>query len=325
MKSRPVDLQRAREEYPDRQLVAPHLVCGECHAQLPSSPNRNGRADDPRCLLLAWVVRRGPPLASEYSTGKLHGGRIDTLGLVENNSPVIIEYKRAVNENVINQGLYYLDWLLDHQAEFELLTMKKLGESESSELDWSAPRLLCIAGDFKKYDGHAVRQINRNIELIRYKQFGERLILLDLVDASSSDRSHEGALVTSIGGSTKKVLSVKTIEDRLNGASAGVRDRFESLRAYLLALGDDVQMKTLKHYFAFSRIRNFVCVEVHPQAGRLELYLKVDPASVELESGFSRDVSAVGHFGTGDLEVIVDDDDDLERAKPLILRSYESA
>ena len=43
-------------------------------------------------------------LASEYSTGKKHGGRIDTLGIDENHRPVIIEYKRAVNENVINQG-----------------------------------------------------------------------------------------------------------------------------------------------------------------------------------------------------------------------------
>jgi RecB family endonuclease NucS len=49
-------------------------------------------------------------LASEHSTGPVHGGRIDTLGLDEDGSPVIIEYKRAVNETVINQGLFYLDW-----------------------------------------------------------------------------------------------------------------------------------------------------------------------------------------------------------------------
>ena len=65
-------------------------------------------------------------VASEHSTGKKHGGRIDSLGLDENGSPVIFEYKRSVNENVINQGLFYLDWLLDHRAEFELLVMKKL-------------------------------------------------------------------------------------------------------------------------------------------------------------------------------------------------------
>ncbi len=57
-------------------------------------------------------------LASEYSTGANHGGRIDTLGLDENGCPCIIEYKRSSNENVINQGLFYLDWLMDHKADF---------------------------------------------------------------------------------------------------------------------------------------------------------------------------------------------------------------
>ncbi|HVI42985.1 MAG TPA: hypothetical protein VM577_20450, partial [Anaerovoracaceae bacterium] len=51
-------------------------------------------------------------LASEYATGKTHKGRIDSLGLDENGCPVIVEYKRHSNENVINQGLFYLDWLL---------------------------------------------------------------------------------------------------------------------------------------------------------------------------------------------------------------------
>jgi RecB family endonuclease NucS len=67
-------------------------------------------------------------LQSEYSTGKSHGGRIDTLGLDENGYPVIVEYKRSLNENVINQGLYYLDWLMDHKGEFTLLVQTKLGK-----------------------------------------------------------------------------------------------------------------------------------------------------------------------------------------------------
>lgn len=52
-------------------------------------------------------------LATEYVT--TNGGRIDSLGLDENGSPVILEYKRATNENVVNQGLFYLDWLMDHR------------------------------------------------------------------------------------------------------------------------------------------------------------------------------------------------------------------
>ena len=74
-------------------------------------------------------------LASEYATGKTHGGRIDTLGLDENGCPVIIEYKRALNENVINQGLYYLDWLLDHKAECTILTGKLFGQAVADKIE----------------------------------------------------------------------------------------------------------------------------------------------------------------------------------------------
>lgn len=56
-------------------------------------------------------------LASEFTTS--NGGRIDTLGLDENGCPVILEFKRASNENVINQGLFYLDWLMDHRKDFQ--------------------------------------------------------------------------------------------------------------------------------------------------------------------------------------------------------------
>ncbi len=62
-------------------------------------------------------------LASEYMTTKSYSGRIDTLGIDENGAPVIIEYKRSINENVINQGLFYLDWLLDHKADFVIMRL----------------------------------------------------------------------------------------------------------------------------------------------------------------------------------------------------------
>ena len=142
-------------------------------------------------------------IATEYTTGKTHGGRIDTLGLDENGCPVIIEYKRALNENVINQGLFYLDWLMDHQAEFKLLVLEKLEGEEAEEIDWSAPRLICIAGDFTKYDEHAVQQINRNIDLIRYRKYGGELLLLDLVNVTSAQISTTNA----------KVKGAKTVSD----------------------------------------------------------------------------------------------------------------
>lgn len=79
----------------------------------------------------------------------------------------------------------------------------------------------------------------------------------------------------------------------------------------------------MKHYIAFKRIKNFACVEAHPQTGKILLYLKVNPDSVVLEAGFSRDVRNIGHFGTGDLEITISSDEDLDKAKQYIDKSYD--
>ncbi|MDQ0416598.1 putative transport protein [Croceifilum oryzae] len=257
-------------------------------------------------------------LATEYSTGKKHAGRIDTLGIDENNSPVIIEYKRAVNENVVTQGLFYLDWLLDHKAEFELMVMRKYGAEVSNTIEWSNPRLLCIAGGFTKFDRHAVEQIHRNIELYVYKYYDDGLLLLELVNATTAQ-----TMQISDNTVTQRNVKVKTVSDYLEQANTQVTDRYESLKAYMMALGDDVQIKFLKHYIAFKRIKNFVCLEIHLQTGRILLYVKVDPDQVTLENGFTRDVRNIGHFGTGNLEVAITSDADIEKAKHLISMAYD--
>ena len=265
-------------------------------------------------------------LATEYATGRRHAGRIDTLGIDENGSPVIIEYKRALNENVINQGLFYLDWLMDHQAEFKLLVMERFGVEEADRIEWSSPRLLCIAGDFTRYDVHAVQQMNRSIELIRYRKFGDDLLLLELVNAVSGENGGASAAVkgaTAGSGRVQAPYTYKTVTQSLGDLSPELSDLYEELRAFIHALGDDVQEKTLKYYVAFRRLRNFVCVEARTQRGVLVLYLRLNPETVALEEGFTRDMRGVGHFGTGDLEVVLSNAADLERVKPLILRAYE--
>ena len=269
-------------------------------------------------------------LASEYSTGKTHSGRIDSLGLDENHCPVILEYKRSMGENVINQGLFYLDWLMDHQAEFKLLTMDKLGKSAADAIDWNAPRLVCIAADFTKYDGHAVQQINRNIELIRYRRFGEELLLLELANASSassvSGKSMLGkankagfkdAIATEANTATAKPGGDKSYAEILPTLSTPMAELLTSLENYVLSLGDDVQRKELKLYAAFKRLKNFATVVL--QKNRLLLYLHLTPNEWVGKLPNARDVSQQGHWGTGDLEISLSTLADLDAAKMLII------
>ncbi len=249
-------------------------------------------------------------LASEYSTGAKHAGRIDTLGLDENNCPVIIEYKLTSNENVINQGLYYLDWLMDHQGEFELLCIKK--RNKETEIDWSNPRLLCIAKDFTKFDDYAIGQINRNIDLIRYRYFEDGYIIFEKTSATVQESN------------TSPITHVyKGVKEYHSQASQKLKKLFEELETFIMTLGDDVLKKELKFYYAYTRIRNFACVEIRPKDEKILVYLKINYETVENKADNIRDVAEIGHYGTGDTEVIIDSIEDLNVAKELIEKSYE--
>ncbi len=267
-------------------------------------------------------------LASEYSTGRAHGGRIDTLGIDENAAPAILEYKRAINENVINQGLFYLDWLLDHKAEFKLMVMERYGHEAADAIDWRYPRLLCIAADFTRYDEYAIQQIHRNIELIRYRRYGDDLLLLELTNATiaqpiEEEETHNAATTNGGGRAAMGERATRTAQTQLDATSPALRDIFEALRAFLLALGDDVQEKVLNYYFAFRRLHNFACVVAYPRTNVLIIYVKVDPRNITLEPLFTRDVTNIGHLAPGNLEITIRHMADFERAQPLLLKSYE--
>jgi predicted transport protein len=274
-------------------------------------------------------------LASEFVTDATHRGRIDSLGIDENGCPVIIEYKRTINENVINQGLFYLSWLLEHRGEFRWLVMSTLGKEVADAINWAGARLLCIASDFKHYDLHAVRLIDRNIELIRYRIFDANLLMLELVhkvvasgnatakggalDASDTPESLQPSLVPP-AQEPASVSKDKSHVERLASASEEVKAIVEQLAEFTLSLGDDVTERPSHLYTAFRRLKNFVSVIAY--TNRVLVMLKVDPSTVQLEPGFSRDVTNIGHWGTGDLELTLQSLADLERAKPLIERSY---
>lgn len=262
-------------------------------------------------------------LATEYSTGAKHRGRIDSLGLDETGSPVIFEYKRAVNESVINQGLFYLDWLVDHKGEFQLLVMEKLDPAAAADIDWRNPRVICVASGFTRYDENAVMQMSRSIELVRYQDFEGELLALELVTAAKTDLMSEGAEVLS-GSSKRSAATSKTVTQYLEGSPQTLKHLFADLEAFIEALGDEVTKKTLKFYFAYRRLKNFACVEVHPQTQTLLVYLKVDPDSLQLAEGFSRDVRSIGHFGTGELELRIKNAADFAKAQPLIQQSYSA-
>ena len=254
-------------------------------------------------------------LKSEY---KITNGRMDSIGIDENNCPVIFEYKRSVNENVINQGLFYLDWLLDHKADFKLLVMDVLGKEKAANIDWSMPCVICIANDFTKFDEHAVNQMQRNIKLVRYRKFGDNLIAFEHLNAPQVQPiAYEEPQSKP---SSKSGWKDKDFKQYFAEAGEKNQNIFFSIRDYVLSLGDDIAENQLKLYVAFKKSKNFVCVEVYQS--QIFCHLKLNPDTVNLIPGFIEDVRTKGHWGTGDLRLIIKSMEDFEKAQHLITRAY---
>lgn len=263
-------------------------------------------------------------LASEYATTKSHGGRIDTLGIDETNNPVIVEYKRALNENVINQGLFYLNWLMDHRADFKLLVLEKLNGEIANSIDWRYPRLVCIAGDFTKYDVHAIQQIPQNIDLIRYRRFGADLILLEHVGRNTiAADGFEGKATPNKkpkanSQGTAEVSALPFVLKRLSQSSQDVQDWWGRLRAFALALGDGVEERVVGEYIAFRHVKNFAFFRFRPTLNRIVIGLAVPPVNqpnLDGEFVVSKDERGI--------EVHVDSIEDVERFEPLLRLSYQ--
>lgn len=253
-----------------------------------------------------------------------HNARIDTLGLDENNCPVIIEYKKDGKDTVINQGLFYMDWLVKHPKDFAWLVLGKFGKQVADALDWSQPRLICIAQDFSRYDEFAIKQMPANIDLIRYRIYENDHLLFELVNSSNDVITKNS--IHNIPEDKKEHISdkkVKTVLEKLDAASPEIKALYDTLDDYLLSLGDDVQKKTLMHYIAYRRLKNFASVQFN--LNKIIVYVNIDAENIKLEKGFTRDVRNLGHFGTGKLEITIKNMEELEKAKPLIQQSLENS
>ena len=258
-------------------------------------------------------------VASEFGTGEKHGGRIDTLGLDENDRPTIIEFKWRDDENIINQGLFYLDWLIDHKGDYEIVAQKKLGKGV--QVNWDSPRLILIAQSFSKYDAYAVNRISENIELKVYRLYEHGLLLLEDFHAPAIVEP-EGT-VTPVKGKLPKVgrAKVYSVEKHLEGKNPTIVELFRHLQKAINELGENVEEAPTKLYIAYKTARNFC--EVQVQDNQIKMFLDIPMKELDDPQKKARDVSGVGHWGTGDMQVIFNSLDEMEYITSLIRQSYE--
>ena len=257
-------------------------------------------------------------LATEYSTS--FGGRIDTLGIDKNASPIIIEYKRNQNNNVINQGLSYLRWLLDHKADFEILCRNKKIEVD---IDWTSPRVICVAESYNKFDLDTVEILPIKIELLRYKIYEDNILMVESESQKAIKISTREIFEKSKKETLPKLQKDYSLDSHLQVASKEIKELFVQLKEMITSLDASITEEAKAKYIAYKLTTNFVDIVIQKNA--IKAFLNVPSGKLNDSFGIARDLTkpkVIGHWGNGDYEVLVKNKDELLKLFELIKQSY---
>ncbi len=189
-------------------------------------------------------------LAKEYPTTD---GRIDTLGLDENNAPVIIEYKWKESEEVLSQGLFYLDWLLKNKRHFELLVDKILGQK--TKVRWEHPRVILVAQGFSRYVKAAAQRVD-NVELMTYSLYEGDILHIETEYSPTPQRTS-----ATRRAAPQETGTSYTLEYHLNMTSPEMRSRVSELRERLLQLPGVEEKLGQKTGITYRTTKSFVRLE----------------------------------------------------------------
>jgi predicted transport protein len=256
-------------------------------------------------------------LATEYPT--TFGGRIDTLAVDGTGAPVIIEYKRNRNDNVINQALSYLKWLKTQKPGFfEKLMIDQLGPqtAEHLKLDWNHPRVICIAESYSKFDIDTVEVVPLRIELMRYRYYQDGVFALEPINLPE-----EPATTSASSKAPEKADANEhaSLDQLLAKASPTTRELFEQLRERVRALDDAIVEKATAFYVAYKVSNNFA--EVHIGKNQLKIHLRpidyADPRGAV-------DKIPEGYNWTMDRRIYLKSAEDLDYVVGIIEQSYKN-
>src|SRR3989338_3242793 len=236
-------------------------------------------------------------------------GRIDTLGIDEDNSPVIIEYKWGEDDGVLTQGQFYYSWLLENRRHFELLVEHKLGPDV--KVSWDQPRVILVAQGFNKRIKGAVKHIDY-VELVTYSYYNPDILYLDGIEISSNN------IVSSIvGESGDAEVYDKNYHFSLLRSNT-VREKAETLRQRILSLPEVEELLGQKTGISYKSNRKFVRFSFY--STYLEITLK-EPNYLQDTKKIVKDITHLKYGWKG--RINFKDKDEVDYVFEIIKEAYE--
>ncbi len=249
--------------------------------------------------------------------------RIDTLGFDnQTKSFVIIEYKKDKNYSVIDQGYAYLALMLNNKADFILEYNENCSDNlKRNDVDWSQSKVIFVSPSFTTYQKEATNFKDLPIELWEARKYENSIVQISQLQTSGSSES-----IKTISKKRKDISSVTkeikiyTEDGHLKIADDNIVELYSDLKNYILNLGDDIKVKPTKLYIGFISNTNFVDIRIQKKS--LKLWLNLTFGKLNDPLKLARDVSQIGHWGNGEYEISISNDEYLDYLASLIEQSY---
>ena len=267
---------------------------------------------------------------SEFKVGTF---RLDTLCFdKQNNSFVIIEYKKDKNFSVIDQGFSYLSTVFDNKSDLILEYQEKKGKNlKRDSLDWSQTKVLFISPSFSIYQIESINFKDLPIELFEIKQYENNTITLHRHKKRTTSTSINDISKSDVIQKVKKEVRIYTEEEHLNGRKEGnkslpksnpiVRELYFKYKDTIINTFDDVEVRFNKYEVALWVKRPFLYFYLGKDI--LKIWFNLKMGKLDDPKNICRDVSKVGHWGVGDYELNVKDEKNFEYVFSLIRQTYE--
>ena len=250
--------------------------------------------------------------------------RIDTLAFDKQNGAfIIIEYKRDKNISVVDQGFTYLSLMLENKADFIVEYNESLKQNlKREDVDWSQTRVAFVSTNFTENQVQATNFKDIAIELWEVKQFDNDTVIISPIKKSNAAESIKP--LTQNKEALKKVteeIKVYTEEDHIDKASETTSELYEKFKKAILNLADGIEVIPKKHYIAFKKGSNITDISILKKS--LKIFINAKTGQLDDPKKIAQDVSSIGHWGNGDYQVQIENDNDMEYIMSLIKQAIK--
>jgi predicted transport protein len=244
--------------------------------------------------------------------------RIDTLAYsAEMNAFVIIEYKRDKNSSVFDQGITYLKLMIENKADFVIEYNERLGKAiKRDDIDWDQSRVAFVSTSFNDNQIQTADFRDFAIDLWEVQRYSNNTLSVNKIKKSKTAESIKAISKQNPDVKILDQIKVYTEDDLLVAGSDETRELYDKFKDGILNLANDIQVIANKQYIAFRKARNIVCMNI--QKKQIRMWIGAKAGTLDDAKAIATDVSNTGHWGTGDYEVNVTSDKDLEYIMSLI-------